>query len=62
MLNWFYKICFFKEQFYGRSVELADREFVEQHADEMLNQAVNGTVALLVVGDPLGYQQIKLIN
>ncbi|KAI8865331.1 Diphthine synthase, partial [Ramicandelaber brevisporus] len=46
------------EQFYERPVLLADREFVESSADEMLDGADAadgaGDVALLVVGDPLG--------
>jgi diphthine synthase len=35
-------------------VLLADREMVEQHADELLAGAGNEDVAMLVVGDPFG--------
>ncbi|RWS22352.1 Diphthine synthase-like protein [Leptotrombidium deliense] len=42
------------ERFYGRQVKVADRETVETSADRILDEAVNGDVALLVVGDPFG--------
>eukprot|EP00123_Amoebidium_parasiticum_P021269 comp64517_c0_seq1/m.47968 comp64517_c0_seq1/g.47968 ORF comp64517_c0_seq1/g.47968 comp64517_c0_seq1/m.47968 type:complete len:279 (-) comp64517_c0_seq1:26-862(-) len=42
------------EAFYGREVLLADRDFVEQGADEMLEGADTEDVVLLVVGDPFG--------
>ncbi len=42
------------EKFYGREVRLADRELVEQGADEILDGAKDSDVALLVVGDPFG--------
>ena len=42
------------EEFYGRRVIVADREFVEINADEILNGADTEDVAFLVVGDPLG--------
>ena len=42
------------EEFYGREVISADREFVEQNSDEILNGAEEDNVAFLVVGDPLG--------
>uniref|UniRef100_UPI00358F30A6 diphthine methyl ester synthase isoform X2 n=1 Tax=Myxine glutinosa TaxID=7769 RepID=UPI00358F30A6 len=42
------------EEFYGREVVLADREAVEQGAEEMLREAVDQDVVLLVVGDPFG--------
>ncbi len=43
------------EKFYGREVILADRELVEQHAEEQLVKlAKHKNVALLVVGDPFG--------
>ena len=44
------------ENFYGRSVIPADREFVEIRADEILKDADTDDVAFLVVGDPLGYR------
>ncbi len=40
------------ENFYGKQVALADREFVEG-AVQLLNEAKTLTVALLVIGDPL---------
>ncbi|CAG2165248.1 unnamed protein product [Oppiella nova] len=42
------------EEFYGRKVVIADRDFVEQSSDDILADAVDNDVAFLVVGDPLG--------
>ncbi|XP_053673241.1 diphthine methyl ester synthase [Anopheles nili] len=42
------------EEFYGRKLILADREMVEQRADEILDGADSGAIAFLVVGDPFG--------
>jgi len=43
------------EEFYGKDVKTADREFVEQEgADGMLDEAKSQDVAFLVVGDPFG--------
>ncbi|XP_077261042.1 diphthine methyl ester synthase [Temnothorax americanus] len=42
------------EQFYGRSLIVADRELVESNADEILPKREDEDVAFLVVGDPLG--------
>ncbi|XP_055322641.1 diphthine methyl ester synthase [Sitodiplosis mosellana] len=42
------------EEFYGRPLIIADRELVESGADEILRDAANVDVALLVVGDPFG--------
>ncbi|XP_054162689.1 diphthine methyl ester synthase-like [Oppia nitens] len=42
------------EEFYGREVVVSDRLFVEQSADEILEDAVVNDIAFLVVGDPLG--------
>lgn len=41
-------------RFYGREVILADRDLVEQGADELLEAAKAADVAFLVVGDPFG--------
>uniref|UniRef100_A0A1I8GE48 diphthine methyl ester synthase n=1 Tax=Macrostomum lignano TaxID=282301 RepID=A0A1I8GE48_9PLAT len=41
------------EEFYGRPVELADRDLVEQ-GDVILAAAQSADVSFLVVGDPLG--------
>ncbi|MDO8481205.1 MAG: diphthine synthase [Nanoarchaeota archaeon] len=41
------------ENLYGKKVILADREQIEQKADELLDKAKKGDVALLVVGDPM---------
>lgn len=41
------------EQFYGRPILEADRELVENHADEILPKS-GENVAFLVVGDPFG--------
>jgi hypothetical protein len=50
------RVLFYHAQsaYYGRKVELADRECVEQGADEFLELARTEDVALLVVGDPFG--------
>ncbi|XP_025852364.1 diphthine methyl ester synthase isoform X1 [Vulpes vulpes] len=42
------------EEFYGRKLILADREEVEQEADNILKDADISDVAFLVVGDPFG--------
>lgn len=44
----------FQESLYGKSVTLADREMVEEKADDMLLEARGADVAFLVVGDPFG--------
>jgi diphthine methyl ester synthase len=40
------------EQFYGREVIEADREFVESGCDGMIEEAKNQLISFLVVGDP----------
>ena len=42
------------EKYYGKSVTIADREMVETQSEDILDPAVEGDVAFLVVGDPLG--------
>jgi len=42
------------EAFYGRQVILADRDLVEQGAEQILEGARDTEVAFLVVGDPFG--------
>lgn len=42
------------EKLYGRSVILADREMVEQGAEQILEEARSLDIAFLVVGDPFG--------
>uniref|UniRef100_A0A6Q2X7W8 diphthine methyl ester synthase n=1 Tax=Esox lucius TaxID=8010 RepID=A0A6Q2X7W8_ESOLU len=42
------------EEYYGRELILADRDMVEQEADEILRGADISDVAFLVVGDPFG--------
>lgn len=42
------------ENYYGKPVVLADRELVENSADEILSNAGKENVAFLVVGDPFG--------
>eukprot|EP00741_Cyanophora_paradoxa_P001723 tig00000498_g1671.t1 len=42
------------EEYYGRSVVVADREMIESSSDEILANADKEDVALLVVGDPFG--------
>lgn len=42
------------EEYYGQELILADRDMVEQEADEILKGADVSDVAFLVVGDPFG--------
>ncbi|GLV39599.1 Diphthamide methyltransferase [Carabus blaptoides fortunei] len=42
------------EEYYGRKLIIADRDLVEQGADDILEGSQNCDVALLVVGDPFG--------
>ena len=42
------------EKFYGREILLADRDLVEQGADNILDGALNNEIAFLVVGDLFG--------
>ncbi|KAJ3097356.1 diphthine synthase [Phlyctochytrium planicorne] len=42
------------ETFYGKSIEVADRDMVETEADKILDRADQINVAFLVVGDPYG--------
>ncbi|KAM0206469.1 hypothetical protein ACHAQI_008196 [Fusarium lateritium] len=42
------------ESYYGRSINVADREMVESNSDEILRNAQTEDVAFLVVGDPFG--------
>lgn len=43
-----------QEEFYGKKLTIADRDLVEQGADDILENSHNEHVALLVVGDPFG--------
>lgn len=42
------------ESLYGKSITVADREMVEEKADDILLEARDSDVAFLVVGDPFG--------
>ncbi|XP_022144138.1 probable diphthine methyl ester synthase [Momordica charantia] len=42
------------EKLYGKTITVADREMVEEKADEMLSKARTSDVAFLVVGDAFG--------
>eukprot|EP01128_Nolandella_sp_AFSM9_P011971 TRINITY_DN8853_c0_g1_i1.p1 TRINITY_DN8853_c0_g1~~TRINITY_DN8853_c0_g1_i1.p1 ORF type:complete len:294 (-),score=70.01 TRINITY_DN8853_c0_g1_i1:111-992(-) len=42
------------EAFYGKKILLADRDLVEQGAEQILEHAKDENVAFLVVGDPFG--------
>ncbi|RKO97860.1 hypothetical protein CXG81DRAFT_15553 [Caulochytrium protostelioides] len=42
------------EEYYGKTVKVADRDFVEIESDEILRDADKEDVAFLVVGDPFG--------
>lgn len=48
-----------KEAFYEKPVILADRDMVETQSDEILANAETEDVALLVVGDPFGYESTR---
>ena len=43
-----------QEKLYGKSITVADREMVEEKADDILLEATSSDVAFLVVGDPFG--------
>lgn len=43
-----------QEKLYDKEIIIADREFVEEKADEMIDNATTATVSFLVVGDPFG--------
>uniref|UniRef100_A0A453KH23 diphthine methyl ester synthase n=1 Tax=Aegilops tauschii subsp. strangulata TaxID=200361 RepID=A0A453KH23_AEGTS len=43
-----------QEKMYGKEITVADREMVEERADQMLSEAADADVAFLVVGDPFG--------
>nr|AAF29107.1 HSPC143 [Homo sapiens] len=47
------------EEFYGRKLVVADREEVEQEADNILKDADISDVAFLVVGDPFGHLETR---
>ncbi|KAG8643780.1 probable diphthine methyl ester synthase isoform X1 [Manihot esculenta] len=42
------------ENLYGKPITIADREMVEEKADDILSSARTSDVAFLVVGDPFG--------
>ncbi|KAJ9186464.1 hypothetical protein P3X46_002034 [Hevea brasiliensis] len=42
------------ENLYGKPIAIADREMVEEKADDILSSARTSDVAFLVVGDPFG--------
>jgi diphthine synthase len=42
------------EQYYGKPVQVANREKIEQGIDEIIESAKHSDVALLIVGDPFG--------
>jgi diphthine synthase len=43
-----------QEKMYGKEITVADREMVEERADQMLTEAADTDIAFLVVGDPFG--------
>uniref|UniRef100_A0A7N0R9S2 diphthine methyl ester synthase n=1 Tax=Kalanchoe fedtschenkoi TaxID=63787 RepID=A0A7N0R9S2_KALFE len=48
------------ETMYGKPITIDDREMVEEKADEMLSEASDCDVAILVVGDPFGQENLGL--
>ena len=51
--------CGPQEEYYGMELILADRDLVEQGADEILKDADVTDVAFLVVGDPFGWVMLS---
>lgn len=49
------------EKLYGKTITVADREMVEEKADEMLSEARTSDVAFLVVGDAFGYENCIIL-
>lgn len=49
-----FNTLYFQESFYGRPLIIAERDLVEQGADDILEGAETSDIALLVVGDPFG--------
>lgn len=47
-----------QENLYGKPITVADREMVEEKADDILSEARESDVAFLVVGDPFGYRNL----
>ena len=41
------------EKLYGKTVLLADRDFVEKRGDEIIDAAKNDNISILVIGDPM---------
>ncbi|XP_062213424.1 probable diphthine methyl ester synthase [Phragmites australis] len=46
------------EKLYGKGVTVADREMVEERADQVLREATDADVAFLVIGHPFGSDEI----
>lgn len=53
---------YLQEKVYGKPIIVADREMVEEKADDMLLDAQVSDVAFLVVGDPFGYFFFPLLS
>lgn len=51
-----------QEEFYGKTLIMADRDTVESDSDTILDGAGQTDVALLVVGDPFGYGWLPFIR
>ena len=49
-----------QEEFYGRTLIVADRDMVETECDTILENADVAEVALLVVGDHFGYKVFSI--
>jgi len=50
------------EKLYGKPITRADREMVEEKADDILSQAQLSHVDFHVVGDPFGYAATHISN
>ena len=49
-----------QEEFYGKTIIVADRDMVETESDDILANAATDDVSFLVVGDPFG--QVKTLR
>jgi diphthamide biosynthesis methyltransferase len=51
-----------QEEYYGKSIIVADREMVESQSDDILDGAKDEDVSFLVVGDPFGWASLAILT
>lgn len=51
-----------QEEYYGKSIIVADREMVESQSDDILAGAKDEDVSFLVVGDPFGWASLAILS